>query len=202
MQRAVNILPAEPANPTVPPKATKATPTTWTSYAARARGRPAFHLLVDRHGQNLYRLAYSLSGNATDADDLLQESLGGAFKGLGRFEALSVKTWLTALMTGRPLAARVAGEGGDVTDDSGGRRVGVARFAEPAARRGDEAERVGQRVDLHAALQTLSPEHREVLVLREFEGLSYEEMAKAFASTRGTVESRLHRAGATNFAGG
>jgi RNA polymerase sigma-70 factor (ECF subfamily) len=56
------------------------------------------------------------------------------------------------------------------------------------------ATSVGAKIDLQAALQLLSEEHREVLVLREFEGMSYDEMAEAIGLPRGTVESRLHRA--------
>ena len=48
-------------------------------------------------------------------------------------------------------------------------------------------------IDLHAALQKLSPEHREVVVLRELDGLAYEEIADVLEVPRGTVESRLHR---------
>ena len=53
---------------------------------------------------------------------------------------------------------------------------------------------VDARIDLHAALWRLSPEHREILALREFEGMAYEEMAEVLGVPRGTVESRLHRA--------
>ena len=49
-------------------------------------------------------------------------------------------------------------------------------------------------MDLAAMLETLSDEHRQVIVLRELEGLSYEEMARTLHVPRGTVESRLHRA--------
>jgi RNA polymerase sigma-70 factor (ECF subfamily) len=56
------------------------------------------------------------------------------------------------------------------------------------------ATSIGAKIDLQAALQLLSEEHREVLVLREFEGMSYDEMAEAIGLPRGTVESRLHRA--------
>ncbi len=50
------------------------------------------------------------------------------------------------------------------------------------------------KLDLHAALAELSPEHRQVLVLRELDGMGYEQMAVALGVPRGTVESRLHRA--------
>jgi RNA polymerase sigma-70 factor (ECF subfamily) len=49
-------------------------------------------------------------------------------------------------------------------------------------------------MDVHAALKLLSEEHREVLVLREFDGLAYDEIAEVLGVPRGTVESRLHRA--------
>src|SRR5271170_245595 len=59
----------------------------------------AFHALVDRHAQRLYRLAASLIGNAADAEDVLQETFIGAFRGLRSFEGRSsVKTWLTRIL--------------------------------------------------------------------------------------------------------
>jgi RNA polymerase sigma-70 factor (ECF subfamily) len=59
----------------------------------------------------------------------------------------------------------------------------------PAADRGPETA-----MDVQAALGQLSPEHREVLALREFEQMSYEEIAQVLGVPRGTVESRIHRA--------
>ena len=53
---------------------------------------------------------------------------------------------------------------------------------------------VDVQIDLHVALQTLSSDHREVIVLRELQQMSYEEMAGVLGVPRGTVESRLHRA--------
>jgi RNA polymerase sigma-70 factor (ECF subfamily) len=64
-----------------------------------------------------------------------------------------------------------------------------ATSSQPSAQGGTEA-----RLDLASMLETLSPEHRQVIVLREVEGLSYEEMAATLGVPRGTVESRLHRA--------
>jgi RNA polymerase sigma-70 factor (ECF subfamily) len=56
------------------------------------------------------------------------------------------------------------------------------------------AARSNARLDILAVLQALSPEHREVVVLREMEGRTYDEIAAILAVPRGTVESRLHRA--------
>ncbi len=64
-----------------------------------------------------------------------------------------------------------------------------ATTTSPAAARQAEA-----RLDLATMLASLSAEHRAVIVLRELQGLSYEEMARALGVPRGTVESRLHRA--------
>jgi RNA polymerase sigma-70 factor (ECF subfamily) len=141
----------------------------------------AFHALVDRHAQRLYRLAVSLIGNAADAEDVLQEAFIGTFRGLRSFEArASVKTWLTRILVlqaaqwNRGRRRKFAGP----MDDS-----------IPAAAGSPEVA-----MDVQAALGRLSPEHREVLALREFEGMSYEEIAEVLGVPRGTVESRLHRA--------
>ena len=58
----------------------------------------------------------------------------------------------------------------------------------------DPQPAVDSRIDVIEMLQKLSPEHREVIVLRELQGMGYEEMAETLKIPRGTVESRLHRA--------
>jgi RNA polymerase sigma-70 factor, ECF subfamily len=144
----------------------------------------AFHLLVDRHADRLFRLAYSLVGNAADAEDVVQETLAGAFRGSRAFEGRSsVGTWLTRILVlqaakwrrDRKLAAPL-----ELMEGRLGKEGGVAA-----------AE---QRMDLNAALEQLTPEHRQVMVLREYEQLSYDEIAEVLGVPRGTVESRLHRA--------
>jgi RNA polymerase sigma-70 factor (ECF subfamily) len=150
----------------------------------------AFHKLIDRHSARLFRLAVSMVGNATDAEDVLQETFVGAFRGLKGFEARStVKTWLTRILltqSARWRRERQRNKAQSIDASDGGASI-------PAGR-ADQATGVGQRLDLQAALQQLTPEHREVLLLREFENLSYDEIAVALSVPRGTVESRLHRA--------
>ena len=152
--------------------------------AAAGDGR-AFHLLVDRHAQRMYRLAVSLVGNATDAEDVVQEAFAGAFRGLSGFEGrAAVKTWLTRILFTQAAKWR---------RDRSRRVMGSMDAAEqPMVGGGDES--VGIKIDLNAALLQLSPEHREVLLLREFEGMAYKEMAEVLGVPRGTIESRLHRA--------
>lgn len=150
---------------------------------AAAEEPAAFHALVDRHAPRLYRLAVSLVGNSADAEDVLQETFIGAYRGLKGFEArASVKTWLTRILVTQ--AARW---------HRGNRRHPV-EGNEKLASVEDRPANADAKMDLGAVLQRLSPEHRQVLALREFEGMTYEEIAMVLDVPRGTVESRLHRA--------
>lgn len=149
---------------------------------AAAGDAGAFHELVDRHADRLFRLARTLVGNSSDAEDVLQETLIGAFRGLKGFEArASVKTWLTRILVIQ--AARFR------------RRKKVAEpISETQAGTRDQAAGVEAKIDVQAALQEISADHRQVIVLRELEKMSYEEIAEVLEVPQGTVESRLHRA--------
>src|SRR6266581_248127 len=71
------------------------------------------------------------------------------------------------------------------------RTIGIEKAEEATM---DPAGASERRMDVMEVLQKLSPEHREVIVMRELEGMGYEEIAAALKIPRGTVESRLHRA--------
>jgi RNA polymerase sigma-70 factor (ECF subfamily) len=157
--------------------------------ARRARGGDiaAFHELVDRHAASLLGVATMLVGNAADAEDVVQETLAGAFRGLGGFRGDSaVKTWLTRILLKqaalvlrkrmRHTVVSLEASEADVPSVAGG------------------TARADVRMDLAAALADMSQEHRQVLVLRELQGLSYDEIAEILNVPRGTVESRLFRA--------
>jgi RNA polymerase sigma-70 factor (ECF subfamily) len=152
--------------------------------SARGDGR-AFHRLVDRHADRLYRVAFSLVGNVADAEDVVQEALAGAYRGAGKFEGRSsVRSWLTRIVMTQ--AAKFW------RSRKGKRQASLESAGEaPIADAGPNA--VDAKMDLSAALQQLSDEHREVIVLREIEGLAYEEMAQMLGVPRGTIESRLFR---------
>ncbi|MDB5298907.1 MAG: sigma-70 family polymerase sigma factor, partial [Phycisphaerales bacterium] len=67
--------------------------------AAAGGDTSAFHTLVDRHAGYLYRLASYISRGSPDAEDIVQETLAGAFTGMKRFDGrASVKTWLTRIL--------------------------------------------------------------------------------------------------------
>jgi len=164
--------------------------------AAAQGDRAAFHALVDRHSRNLFRLARSLSRTRSDAEDIVQETLIGAYRGLAGFNGQSsVRTWLSRILMRRAAKAwhRSRHARGsvplEVAQDTAAPAAGAGALSVASA-----AASVDHRLDLRQVLQTLSPDHREVLVLREIEGLSYIEIAHALGIPRGTVESRLHRA--------
>ena len=143
----------------------------------------AFRALVDRQSQYLYGVAHALTGNAADAEDLVQETFLGAIKGNFRGES-SVRTWLVRILVNRAAMLRRTRK----------RRPETELKESAAAGRGDSATKIDAKADLSEMLAQLSPDHRQVIVLRELEGLSYEEMAAALGVPRGTVESRLYRA--------
>lgn len=153
----------------------------------------AFHSLVDRHGPVLFGLAMVLLGNQADAEDVVQETFAGAFRGLRAFrEQSSVKTWLTQILVRQ--AARL------FRKNRAERRHTVLRLdpvaggldQRPAAPSGERQADI--RMDMSGAMLALVPEHREVIALRELQGMSYDEIAEAIGVPRGTVESRLFRA--------
>jgi len=113
----------------------------------------------------------------------------GALTGHFRGES-SVRTWLVRILVNRAAMLR----------RSRSRKPRAAELDEnqaaaPASAAGAAPARdVEAKLDLTTMLAALSPEHRQVIVLRELEGLSYEQIAAALHVPRGTVESRLHRA--------
>jgi len=154
---------------------------------ARRGDEGAFHQLVDRHAQSLFGLAAALVGDAADAQDVVQETLAGAYRGLPSFRGqASVKTWLTRIL--------VRQAAGHYRRERRNAAIGLddQSLSMPAGQ--SAQERADFRMDLGDAIMALSPEHREVIVLRELRGLSYEEIADILATPRGTVESRLFRA--------
>ena len=161
---------------------------------ARHGDEAAWHEMVDQHGTYLYRLAFSLVGNAADAEDVLQETFAGALRHLPDFEGrASVKTWLSRILVRQAARChRSRGRHGAASlEDPSGASQGSALSKPSAAPRGNPSD---MRMDILAVLEGLSPEYREVIVLREMQGMSYEEIADVLGVPCGTVESRLFRA--------
>ncbi len=154
----------------------------------------AFHRLVDEYGSRLFGLAYSLLGNAADAEDVVQETLAGAFRGIGSFEQRSALwTWLAKILV-RQVARlrRSAGPKHAMRIGPGDEDAGQSPTDVP--QRGSPLVGVDAKVDVSVALAKLSPEHRQIIVLRELEQMSYEQITNVLGIPPGTVDSRLYRA--------
>ncbi len=161
--------------------------------ATAAGNGSAFGDLVGRHSQQLFRLAFWMLKNRADAEDLVQETLAGAFRGAGRFDGrATVKTWLSAILVRQASKFRYRNRRHaktaslDAYNEPGG--------FEPAMRIASSDVAVDRRLDLAEMIDMLPEDQRMVVVLRESQGLSYDEIAGALSIPRGTVESRLHRA--------
>ena len=152
----------------------------------------AFGQLVDRHGAVVVRVAARIVGPA-DAEDVAQDALLRAFHGLAGFrEDTPFRSWLLRITHNAALnaLARRRPEPVEQVPEEGGRLAAAAGERLPA----DALEARERRERLESKLLLLSPQHRAVLVLRDLEGLSYDEIAEVTETPLGSVKGRLHRA--------
>lgn len=158
----------------------------------------AYEPLVNKYRERIYAQAFNLTRNADDAHDLCQETFVKAWKSIRRFRGRSsFYTWLYRITTNMGIdLIRSKQKTQSVEFDE---TIAKEETAEnkPFAHTdlpSDELQRreLGQEID--AAIGKLTPEHREVIVLREFEGMDYKEIAKSIGCSIGTVMSRLHYA--------
>lgn len=213
------VVPSAPAQSRLPPSLSVNTRVSDASNAKQARLREAeedrvliakaqqgdtaaFRQLVERHQRRAFAIALALVRDENDARELVQDAFLRVYKGINSFQGgSSFFTWLYRIITnlsidlirkpGRQLAD--IDEARFETDESqeaefplisrvdGADPVDVVRRREIASR-------------LQAALDALPPYHRGVIVMREIEGLSYEEMAQAMGVSKGTIMSRLFHA--------
>jgi RNA polymerase sigma-70 factor (ECF subfamily) len=162
----------------------------------------AFRQLVERHERRAMAHAMALVRDENDARELVQDAFVRVFKNLAGFEGQSsFYTWLYRIVTnlgidlmrrpGRKTTeldeARLGPEDGATLDFP---LLGHVDGSDPMAmvRRREIAARI------QAALDALPPYHRAVILLREIDGLSYEEMAEVLEVSKGTIMSRLFHA--------
>lgn len=150
----------------------------------------AFEGLVERNREVVVRVATRIVGR-DDADDVAQDSFLKAFHRLSRFRGeSSFRTWLLTITHNTALSA-LARPGMEPESEPGdGRPLGQSEPRTPAERL-EESER---RDRISGKLARLTPAHRAVLVLRDIEGLSYDEIAQVTDSPVGSVKGRLFRA--------
>ena len=159
----------------------------------------SYEILVNRYRQRVYGLAYSMLRNEQDATDLSQETFVKAWQAIRGFKRnASFYTWLYRITTNlcidfvRKRDRRPTVPFEEAVDPDADADVEVPPSNQPLPT--DEAQRKELREQIDAALQELSPEHRAVIQLREYDGLEYAEIAKVVGCSIGTVMSRLHYA--------
>lgn len=164
--------------------------------AAQRGDDSAFEELVRTYEKRVYHLALRMCGNVDDAYEVAQEAFLSAWKGMRFFRGdSSFSTWLYRLTSNAAIdflrrQRRQGGSDGVSLDDENT----FLEVADPAPSPHQQAERLELRDALARGLGALSPEHRQVLLLRELQGLTYEEIAAALELDLGTVKSRIARA--------
>lgn len=164
----------------------------------RNEERRAFDELVSRYHRQAYNIAYRMTGNHADAEDLTQEAFIRAFRFFGQYKReLPFDSWLYKIMSNvfvdtlrrrpkahiRSLDAPIATEDGEATMD----------IADNGP--SPEEQLISQQMDhrLQGALNSLPEDFRLAVIYADIEGFSYEEIADAMNCSIGTVRSRLHR---------
>jgi len=166
---------------------------------ARSGDKRAFRELVERHQRRAFAIALALVRDENDAREVVQEAFLRVFRGIDSFHGgSSFFTWLYRIVTNlsidlmRKPARRdqELDESRELRDELDIPLLARIDGADPAdvVRRGEIRERI------QSALDALPPYHRGVILMREVEGMSYEEMAQAMGVSKGTIMSRLFHA--------
>ncbi len=150
---------------------------------------PTWDEVVRDHSARVYRLAYRLTGNRHDAEDLTQEVFVRVFRSLSSYTPGTFEGWLHRITTNLflDLVRRRARIRFDALPEDAERIPGRELSPQQAY---DDAHFDG---DVQAALDALPPDFRAAVVLCDLEGLSYDEIAATLGIKIGTVRSRIHR---------
>jgi RNA polymerase sigma-70 factor (ECF subfamily) len=151
---------------------------------------PTWEEIVRTHSARVYRLAYRLTGDQYDAEDLTQEVFLRVFRSLSTYQPGTFEGWLHRITTNLFLdqvrrRRRIRFEG--LADDADERIAGT----EPTPAQAFDDRHLD--ADVQRALDALPPEFRVAVVLCDIEGLTYEEIAATLDIKLGTVRSRVHR---------
>lgn len=159
------------------------------AFDAGEAGMPSWSELVAEHADSVYRLAYRLSGNQHDAEDLTQETFMRVFRSLNRYQAGTFEGWLHRITTNLFLDM--------VRHRTKIRMEALPEDYDRVPGRGMTPEQEFDVANLDPVLQSaldeLSPDFRVAVVLCDVVGMSYDEIAETLGVKMGTVRSRIHR---------
>jgi len=174
-------------------------PSDW-ELVRRCKGgdRQASRELVERYQRKVVAIALGMLYDREDALEVSQEAFAKVFSNIQQFkEESSFYTWLYRIVVNLAIDRQRQKSRQPLLERNNQEGESDPIYAIPAAASADPYEQVkdkelGQRI--HAALAELTPAHKAVILLREVEGLSYEEISEVLQCSRGTVMSRLHYA--------
>ncbi|HZH30516.1 MAG TPA: sigma-70 family RNA polymerase sigma factor [Pyrinomonadaceae bacterium] len=156
----------------------------------------AFGEIVRRWERRIYALAYGMLGREEEAREATQETFIAAFRNLGNFRGeAKVSSWLHRIAVNqcitRQRRARVRAENSlEAETEAGGERFAAPAGSSPAR----QAERRERTDAVRRAVHSLPPELREVILMKEFEELTFQQIADALGVPLSTVKSRLYTA--------
>jgi RNA polymerase sigma-70 factor (ECF subfamily) len=169
---------------------TSTQPTSTVAPAESTWTPPTWEEIVEQHSARVYRLAYRLTGNPHDAEDLTHDVFVRVFRSLHSYQPGTFEGWLHRITTNVFLdkmrrKQRIRFDA--LPEDAAGRL--------PSREKGPEQTYHDARFDddVQRALDALAPEFRAAVVLCDIEGLSYEEISATLGVKLGTVRSRIHR---------
>ncbi len=169
---------------------------------ARSGDSEAFRTLVERHSRAVYRLAHRMTGNPSDAEDVVQETFLKAYKQLGRFESrANFSTWLHRIAVNcsidliRSRPHREAGHDSADLEAMGGHEGGKDGGEESRQHTPERlmlSTEVQERIN--TAMSTLSHRERAAFVLRHFEGNSIEDISRSLGLKTNATKHSIFRA--------
>jgi RNA polymerase sigma-70 factor, ECF subfamily len=170
--------------------------------ASRAGNLQAFERLVERHQKRMFNLAFRMIGDYEEAAEMVQETFIAAYRSISRFRGdARFSTWLYGICLNRcrdrlkDLRNRAQREVFSINEqgpDSEGQQMDCFSSHDLSALEQLEQKELQERVQ--RSIDSLDPQYREIIVLRDIQELSYEEIAYILKLNEGTIKSRLFRA--------
>jgi RNA polymerase sigma-70 factor (ECF subfamily) len=158
----------------------------------------AFEQLVERYEKRVYNLAYRLTGNREDASDIAQEAFLKVYTSLNDFRGeSSFSTWLYRVVSNACLdelrkrsRRKVVSFDNPYPGEDDSPRQLPSDDPEPSA----DMERIEEKEAVQRGINELSDDHRMIIIMRDIQDMSYEDIASVLGLSIGTVKSRLNRA--------